>query len=348
MTLSEQRVGQFRRNELLEKLLDELNADLQPSERALMQIFHTTKELPYPLILVLGPLRSGTTLFMQWLANTGLVAYPTNLLSRFYQAPIVGAKIQLLLTDPRFNFRDELGEFAQQAEYRSENGKTKGVLAPNEFWYFWRRFLAEPGRDVWTNGELKQSMDTRTMLAELAGMMQVFQKPFATKGMLFNYNIPFLDSVFDKVLFVHVRRDPVANVASVLDARKRQLGSEEEWYSFKIPEYEVLKALDPVTQVAGQVYYINRAVERGFDQVADDRKLVVDYEAFCNSPEVVFEQVKQKIGLWSDCSYEGPKHFEPAGSIGADFRKAVIREFNHFEVAVLSEPTSAETIQIKG
>lgn len=348
MTLSEHRVGQFRRNELLEKLLDELNADLQPSELALMQTFQTAKELPYPLILVLGPLRSGTTLFMQWLANTGLVAYPTNLLSRFYQAPIIGAKIQLLLTDPRFNFRDELGEFAQQAEYLSENGKTRGVLAPNEFWYFWRRFLAEPGRDVWTDEELKQSMDTHTMLAELAGIMQVFGKPFASKGMLFNYNIPLLDSVFDNVLFVRVRRDPVANVASVLEARRRQLGSEEAWYSFKIPEYEELKQLDPVMQAAGQVYYINRAVEKGMEQVADERKLIVDYEVFCRSPEAVFEQMKQKIGVWDDCSYQGPTHFEPTRLIDADFRNAVIREFNRFEATVLSKPTSAETNQIKG
>ena len=168
----------------------------------------------------MGPMRSGTTLFMQWLANTGLIAYPTNLLSRFYQAPIIGAKIQLLLTDPRYNFRDELGEFTQQSEYKSENGKTKGVLAPNEFWYFWRRFLAEPGRDVWSDDELPKSMDTQTMLAELAGMMNVFEKPFAAKGMLFNYNIPFLDSLFDKVVFVQIKRDPVANVASVLDAQK--------------------------------------------------------------------------------------------------------------------------------
>lgn len=306
--MSEQRTTHFRRNELLEKLLAELNSDLQASEQALMQRSLNHQGMPHPLILVMGPLRSGTTLFTQWLANTGFVAYPTNLLSRFYQAPIIGAKIQLLLTDPRFNFRDELGEFVQQAEYRSENGKTKGVLAPNEFWYFWRRFLAEPGRDVWTDDELRQSMDTRTLLAELAGMMQVFQKPFAAKGMLFNYNIPFLDSVFDKVLFVHVRRDPVANVASVLDARKRQLGSEEAWYSFKIPEYEELKTLDPVSQAAGQVYCINRAVSNGLAKVTESRKLVVHYEDFCAAPERVFESLCEKIGLKG--GYQGQVSFK--------------------------------------
>jgi len=328
--LSEQRTTVFRRNPLLEKLLAELNSDLQPSEQELMRKYRAIQSLPYPLILVMGPLRSGTTLFTQWLANTGLVAYPTNLLSRFYQAPIIGAKIQLLLTDPRFNFRDELSEFTQQVEYQSENGKTKGVLAPNEFWYFWRRFLAEPGRDVWTDEELRQTMDTRTMLAELAGMMEVFQKPFAAKGMLFNYNIPFLDSVFDKVLFVQVKRDPVTNVASVLEARKRQLGDEAAWYSFKIPEYEQLQGLDPITQAAGQVHYINQAVTRGLEKVKESRKLVVQYEDFCAAPERLFEQLVRKTGL-PETRYTGPASFRVTRSDELPQRVVIEKALSRFE-----------------
>jgi len=316
MSLSETRTTQFRRNELLEKLLAELGGDLQPAENRLTAHYQQTTGMRYPLILVMGPLRSGTTLFTQWLANTGLIAYPTNLLSRFYQAPIIGAKIQLLLTDPRYNFRDELGEFVQQAEYISDNGKTKGVLALNEFWYFWRRFLAEPGRDVWTDEELRQSMDTRTMLAELAGMMDVFQKPFAAKAMLFNYNIPFLDSILEKVIFVQIKRDPAANAASVLEARKRQLGSESAWYSFKIPEYEQLKNLEPSEQVAAQVHCINEAVTAGLTHVADRRKLVVQYEDFCATPEVYFSHLAELLG--SPASYNGPGSFQSTNPAGAN------------------------------
>ena len=263
----------------------------------------------FPMIFIMGPHRSGTTLFMQWLANTGLIAYPTNLLSRFYQAPIIGAKIQLLLTDPRYNFRDELGEFSQQAEYKSENGKTKGVLAPNEFWYFWRRFLSEPARDVWTTADLRTSVDTVTMHAELAGMMDVFQKPFAAKGMLFNYNIPFLDSIFEKVIFIQIKRDSVTNVASVLEARQRQLGNVESWYSFKIPEYNLLKDLDPITQSAGQVHYINEAVSTGLANVEKGRKLVVQYEDFCRNPRAIYEQLVEKLGLDLSLGYAGESQF---------------------------------------
>lgn len=327
--MSEIRTTKFRRNEQLEKLLADLNSNLLPAENLLVSRYQQTTGMQYPLILVMGPLRSGTTLFTQWLANAGLVAYPTNLLSRFYQAPIIGAKIQLLLTDPRYNFRDELGEFVQQTAFKSENGKTKGVLAPNEFWYFWRRFLAEPGRDVWTDDELRQSMDTRTMQVELAGMMDVFQKPFAAKGMLFNYNIPFLDSVLDKVVFVQIKRDPVTNVASVLEARKRQLGSESAWYSFKIPEYDELKDLDPVTQSAGQVYYIDKAVTRGMASVDETRKLVVQYEDFCDDPSLVFSQLVDKFAL-ADSKYSGTAQFKVTRSDDLPERAAIEKALTRF------------------
>jgi len=301
------RTTSFTRNSNLELLLKEINSLLWISEEEILKNYLSSQ---FPVLLVMGPMRSGTTLFMQWLSNTGLVAYPTNLLSRFYKAPIIGAKIQLLLTDPRFNFRDELGDFVQQPEYVSENGKTKGALAPNEFWYFWRRFLSDPGRDVWTDKELRQSMDIKTMKAELSGMMDVFGKPFAAKGLLFNYNIPFIDSVLEKVVFVQIKRDPVTNVASVLDARKRQLGTESAWYSFKIPEYEQLIGLDPIAQAAGQVHYINRAVTQGLESVLEKKKLVVQYEDFCENPEEIFWKIVDKLSLDNKIEYHGCNKFD--------------------------------------
>jgi hypothetical protein len=299
------RTESFARNIKLENLLKDINSSLSAAEEKTLSNYRVPE---LPVIFIVGPLRSGTTLFMQWLANTGIVCYPTNLLSRFYQAPIIGAKIQLLLTDPAYSFRDELGEFMQHTEYASQNGKTKGVLAPNEFWYFWRRFLAEPERDVWTDDELRQSMNTQALLSELAGIVDVFQKPFAAKGLLFNNNIPFLDSLFENVLFVQIERDPVSNVASVLDARKKQLGREDQWYSFKIPEYEELKHLPPVTQVAGQVHYINKAVSTGMGKVSAARKITISYENFCADPAQVFTEMTTKLGL-SHCKYDGPSHF---------------------------------------
>lgn len=320
------RTPSFSRNMNLESLLTDINSSLWVAEKNLLDGRGGAR---FPLVLVMGPMRSGTTLFMQWLANTGLIAYPTNLLSRFYQAPIIGSKVQKLLTDPEYNYRDELGEFCQQAEYQSDNGKTKGVLAPNEFWYFWRRFLSEPSRDVWSDEELRKTMDTDTMVAELSGVMDVFQKPFAAKGMLFNYNIPFLDSVFDKVLFVHIKRDPVANVASVLDARTRQLGDDSKWYSFKIAEYDDLEALAPIEQAAGQVHYINRAIEKGLSHVDSSRKLTVQYEDFCNEPALFYNLLMDKIGIVG-CDYKGPESFRLSRNVPKEKEKVIESALDQF------------------
>jgi LPS sulfotransferase NodH len=315
------RTEEFSRNIELEDLLKSLNSSLMLAEQDLLE--QTGKKEPYPLLLIMGPHRSGTTLFLQWLANTGIFAYPTNLLSRFYLAPILGAKIQLLLTDPRYNYRDELVEYTKTIEYMSDNGKTKGVLAPNEFWYFWRSFLPAQDRDVWTDQELMNNMDYTRLVKELKGITEIMEKPFAAKAMLFNYNIPFLDKILDKVIFVHMKRDEAANSASALDARKRQFGSEKAWYSFIIPEYEALQNLDPVHQVVGQIRAINRAVEKGFKKVADFRKMTVQYEEFCDSPEKIFLQLTHKLaqqGMTKKFKYYGPDNFKPTRTSDIDPR----------------------------
>jgi hypothetical protein len=98
-------------------------------------------------------------------------------------------------------------------------------------------------------------------------------------------------------------------VASILEARKRQFGSENEWYSFKIPEYLQLRDLDPITQSAGQVHYITKAVNKGMAAVEESKKLVVQYEEFCQDPQQVFGQLLGKLNLIKS-NYSGPEQFK--------------------------------------
>ena len=52
-------------------------------------------------------------------------------------------------------------------------------------------------------------------------------------------------------------------------------------------EHEELKNFDPIQQATGQVYFINKAVERGLATVDESRKLVVQYEDLCRPPKRV-------------------------------------------------------------
>jgi len=310
-TYKTKRTKDFQKNVDLEVMLEDVNGLLGEIDTdSIRSSIYSNKD--HPVIFVMGPHRSGSTLFMQWIANTGNFAYPTNLLSRFYASPIVGAKIQLLLTDPRYNFRDEILDFNSPISFESENGKTKGALAPNEFWYFWRKFLPDTERDYWINEELFEKADIQMMLSEFAGITDVFQKPFALKGMNLNYNIAFLNKVFDKAIFIHTKRDPLTNIASILKARERQLGSIENWYSFKIPEYVDLIKLNPYEQAAGQVYFHNQAVENGLKDVAEHKKITINYEDFCSNPKYFYDELVEKLniqGYSTEEPYSGEKSF---------------------------------------
>lgn len=290
----EKREQSFQRNAKLEELLKEINSDLEVAERQLKR--KSYKE--YPVILVMGALRSGTTLTTQWLANTGEFAYPTNLMSRFYNAPIIGAKIQKLLLDPEYNFRNEITDFSKEITYDSQNGKTKGASAPNEFWYFWRRFFPYETLDVdyLPDSELEKVFDKEGFLSELMGICNVLEKPLVLKGMIANYNIEFLNRILSKVVFISIKREPCSHIESILDARKRQFGDAKQWYSFRIPEMkELLSIQDPAQQIAGQIYYINRAIDNGLKHVPAERKLEMSYEEFCREPEKFYRLLREKL-----------------------------------------------------
>ena len=190
---------EFQRNQKLEDLLNELELVLSPVEEELLEDFRVPK---FPILLLIGGPRTGSTVFMQWLANLGVFSYPTNLLSRFFYAPYIGAKIQILLTDPAYSYKNEIFNFSNDINFKSDLGKTAGALAPNDFWYFWRRFIPNKIPRYISNIEEK-TINGEKFVAEIAAMESVFKKPFAMKAMILEQNIPFLSKLFEKAIFIN-------------------------------------------------------------------------------------------------------------------------------------------------
>lgn len=305
-----QRQPRFQRNQDLESLLRELNDRLALAERDLPGRFAKPS---LPIVLVVGAPRSGTTLLMQWLAQTGAFAYPTNLLSRFFGAPYVGALVCQLIGDPRLNFGNELLDHSAGARpLQSELGKTRGMFEPNEFWYFWRRFFpidqAEP-----LSEERLARVDVGGFLAGLASLQAVYQQPWAMKGILLQYNLRFLDSILDRVLFLHTERGLLDNARSLLQAREKYFGSTAEWFSVRPPGYEEMVQWSPAEQVVGQVHATNESIAEQARAIAAPRYLRVDYRAFCQDPARLYRQIHDKLaeqGHTLPADYHGAARFD--------------------------------------
>lgn len=308
--MDQRRTTEHTRNEGLEQLLAELNGALGGAESGMHEL---PTEPAHPIILVVAAPRSGTTLLMQWLASSGQVCYPSNLLSRFYAAPYLGARIQQLIADPRFNFKDELADAGTYViPFTSLLGKTKGLLQPNEFWYFWRRFIPNVHPE-WITPEQEAIIDAAGFRQGISHIQHAFGKPFAAKGLILQYNLAALHRILGNVLFVHIAREPWRAAHSLLRARRAYYGDEGAWYSAKPPEYEELKKLEPAEQVAGQVICTQAAIERQFAELPDACHLSVGFDAFRNDPAALYRRIGERIaamgGTWNPL-YTGPRNFE--------------------------------------
>ncbi len=302
------RRAEFQRNAQLENLLQELNALLGPVEEQIIQPFENEEPEVW---FIVGVPRSGTTLLLQWLAVSGQFAYVSNFVSRFYNAPALGFKLQKLLFDPQYQYSDELAlpdVLRQAISFESRLGKTSGLLSPNEFWYFWRRFFTPADHTDQLNAEQLNQVDVKRFKQELAAMNHEAGRPLVLKAMNMNWNIPFLAQILPAARFLFVHRDPLANMASLLKAREKFYGSREMWYSFKPPAYPQLQKMDAYHQVAGQVYFTLQGIEQGLAQLNEERYLRIQYEDFCQNPAAVWQTLAQQFRLKLP-SYSGPQRF---------------------------------------
>ncbi len=284
---SPKRAPRHQRNPRLEALLGELSKVLAPGGDQLASQYAGPQE---PLVLVTGTARSGSTLFLQWLTRSGAFGVPTNLLSRFWRAPAVGALFEQLLFDPSLDFRGELelrGFNEVSVPYQSDLGKTRGAQNVHEFWYFWRHFLRF-GDSSGPDDERNSGADVAGFCSHLGALEAVLGRPLALKGMIASWELPWMARILPTSVFVDLVRDPLDTMASLLRAREEFYGDRNCWYSFQIPGRPDLLKLRPEEQVAAQVRLMRMAIEAGLASLPSNRVIRVQLSEFRSNPQAVW------------------------------------------------------------
>lgn len=287
------RSEEFHPNPKLDKLISTLKRQLEPIQLSRNEQFVSPKK---PVCLVVGNPRSGTTLLTQILASSNSFSYPTNFLSRFAYAPELGALIQQMLFNKEYDFLNELCDIPANQNFNSNLGRTKGALGINQFFHFWRKFFPNHDPKHLSEKELK-FVEVKRMRSELASIENVFDQPFLSKGMMLQFNIDFFAKEIPEFIFFHIKRQHKFVMQSLLLSRRKYYKTEKIWYSVKPKEYEWLSNMNPLHQIAGQVLFTEKAIEKTLQYVPENRKVICNYEELCDKPKFVYDQIYSLLKL---------------------------------------------------
>ena len=250
---------------LVERLL--LHRDCQPSA---------------PQLFILGLPRSGTTLVYQYIAHRLQLAYFTNGVGYFPQAPCLTSLLQ----------RRFYGDYV--SDFSSHYGKVKGAVAPREAGAFWCRFF-----DIDAYEDVRQFDPTRwSLLRRTIHCLQAWSGglPFVNKNVKHILRLRLLSEIFPNSYFLVVERTAVDIALSILRARHSELRNPANWWSVKPVEYEAIRHLPIIDQVALQVVSLRQRLENDLALLPADRVMRLGYEEFCRHPENLVDMVANRLG----------------------------------------------------
>jgi hypothetical protein len=287
----DKRSGMFKNNQKLDALITELRQLLEPVEVLISEKYSAPI---LPVVLVIGNSRSGSTMLTQILAANGDFSYPSNLLSRFAYAPAVGAMIQQMLFNKEYAHLDELADLQSTSDFNSQLGKTRGAMGVSEFHHFWRRFIQNYDLGYLDNKSLME-INIRELRCELAALEAIFEKPFMCKGKALQYNIQFFSECMPELFFIHIEREPLYVMQSILLGRRKFYRSETAWLGVKPAEYHRIKNMDVYHQIAAQVFYTDRAIHSELTALPLDRSIYCRYEDLCRNPASFYDRLSAAL-----------------------------------------------------
>lgn len=281
--LNKYRKGSYKKDQKQENFLEEFNKHLLKKEQDEYQDY----PVKYPFLFVIGAPRSGTTLLTQLIANTFDISFFNNLSARFFLAPLQGLKFsQAVLGD------------ARKSDFRSDYARTNSLNEIHEFGYFWRYLLNKHTFDDITLAKEKESeIDWKNVKKVLSTLQHETDRPFIFKNIYGSYHMQKFVEIMQKVLFIYIERDELDTAVSILNARKKYNTDLNVWWSYQPLEYESIKDQDYWTQIAGQIYYLQRFYKREMERLPARNHLSVTYKEMCMNPGAVIEKIQEKCKL---------------------------------------------------
>lgn len=264
---------------LKEKLKLSLEALFKKKEETLIR---KDIGIGYPVIFIIGPPRTGSTLLYQLITRCFKVCYFSNFMMRFPFSPCYIAKFIA-----PFNACDPPNYFD------SSYGEIDGWKAPSQGYKAWNRWFPDDQSYVGSGAISKEKL--RELRNTIALLQIFFKAPFVNKWQGHSVRILPLVEAFPEVLFIRIKKEPELSAQSILHGRRLFLGDEKKWMSTRPREYNEIIHKEPIQQVCEQVFYIEKNIDLDIKHIGESKCMTVDYEELCASPPKVMDQINSFI-----------------------------------------------------
>lgn len=234
-----------------------------------------------PIILVVGPPRSGSTLTYQILARYLNVTYPDNLNSLFPKSSQFAMKW--------FSRRTP----KSRALIKSCYGQTCRLSGPNEGFHIWDQWLGADRYQTVDSLPAETSIKMRTFLSQWT---HEANKPFVNKNNRSTACIELLSRELKNSYFVLIQRDERDIIRSVIRGREFVQGDKHRPWG--LYSQDTLGKQDPlgyVDDVCKQVRKIFQRIKNQIDVVESKRVICVPYSDLCNDPHEVLRKIAAEI-----------------------------------------------------
>lgn len=236
-------------------------------------------DLQYPLLLVVGPPRGGTTVLYQVLAHALDATWLPNLSELFPRSPITATSWFARL--PR-----------KRTGLSSFYGQTAGMSAPNDGFHVWNRWF---GQDRY---EPKIEADSIASVRRfMAAWTNTFEKPLVNKNNRNSLCIEQLAEVLPTAHFVVADRDASDIARSLVRSREFVQGAKDRPWGLISRTHEAGDELSYIDDVCDQIIEIRRRIAAELSGMGADRFTGVSYEELCSAPVKTIQKISQRSGV---------------------------------------------------
>jgi len=226
----------------------------------------------YPIIFVIAPPRSGSTLTYQLLSRGTRSIYLSNFWNLLYALPYIGGRYVKSVSENR--------------SFKSDRGLVSGLSGEAEGMKFWSYWM---GQDLVQKKNVVPKKRVKYIKSVFSALLSK-QNPMISGYLGHAFSVKFLRENFPGCIFVYLKREELSNVYSMIKTYNefKEHRKEFNWMSLKPIGWEEKLEEDVIDKVLWQYKSIKQKIE---SEISDEDTITVNYEEICKQPRIFLENV---------------------------------------------------------